>query len=284
MNYFPSKNFFIALGILAFGGGVWWLISSRAESPKPFGALVFENNAATAQALSNTNGDGTKLKQIPLVFGQNDTVSGGSSVQGDTSGDAALTQTQLFTRDFLNTYVKLKQSNQFTPDNQKKLVDAFVGQALSREATTTTHTIDELTIIDAPSVVAVGRYAQGIITAMQKNFTYSFFGDEMTLLQKIVSKKDSRSVSVFGEAETAYRNFAQTLLKMSVPRDVAESHLSLVNSAFTIAKDFSDVQKISTDPVQALPGVEQYPTELQTFGSHLREISSYLSVVQNTGQ
>lgn len=319
MSYFPSKKIFILLAILAFVGGLWWLVSSRAESVKPSGTLAFGNSSTTQAQLNSlaeqdtdhdglfdweealwktdpknpdTDGDGTndgdeiKLKRNPLVKGPNDVLPD-DFLQQKTSTDASgekLTETQLFTRDLINTYLKLKQSDQFTPDNQKKLVDAFVEETAVRQTETAAHTIAELSIEDAAGIIPVSQYAQGIETAMRKSFTYSFFGEELSLFRDIVQKKDSRSEAVFGEAERAYRNFAALLLKMKVPRDITQPHLALINSSLAIAQNFSDIQKLSTDPLRTLIGVKKYTEELATFAGYLNEISAYVLRVKNEAE
>ncbi|MBI5005400.1 MAG: hypothetical protein HZC03_02255 [Candidatus Lloydbacteria bacterium] len=305
--------------ILALGGGLWWLASSRADSRSQSGALVFGNSSTTQAQLNSiaqkdtdhdglfdweealwktdpnnpdTDGDGTndgdevRLKRNPLVPGPNDALPDDflqKKISGDTT-DETLTQTQLFTRDLISTYLKLKQSDQFTPDNQKKLVDAFVEEAASRKTEMTVHIASELAIEESAGIISVSQYAQGIETAMRKSFTYSFFGEELTVLRDIVQKKDSRSEAVFGEAEKAYRNFAALLLKMKVPRSIAKSHMALINSSLVIAQNFSDIQKLATDPLQALIGIKKYTAESTSFAGYLNEVSSYILQAQKEAE
>lgn len=321
MNYFPSKKIFILLAILALGGGLWWLTAFRAGSANLSGGLVFEKGASVQAQLGNlvqkdsdgdglvdweetlwktdpknrdTDGDGTtdgdevKLKRNPLVPGPDDALPEDflqKQAISDNS-DQTLTQTQLFTRDLVNTYLKLKETGQFTPENQTKLVDSFTEEAASRarKIETPAHTVDELFIEDAAGIIPVSQYAQKIEFALGNNLTYSFAGKELALLKDILEKKDSRPVTVFGEAEKAYRNLASALLSMKVPRDIAATHVALINSALAIAKNFSDIQLSQTDPLQALISVKRYSEEAAVFGTRLNDISAYLLSVKNEAE
>ena len=309
------------LAILALGGGLWWFVLSRDESSKLSGTLVFKNNTA-AQAQFNsiaqkdtdndglfdweealwdtdpknpdTDGDGAndgdevKLKRNPLISGPDDALTD-DFLQKQVSPDSAkenLTQTQLFTRDLVNTYLKLKQSGQFTQENQTKLIDGFTEEEISRAKKTeiSAHTISELIIENATGIIPVSQYAQKIEFALGNNFRYSFVGEELALLKDILEKKDPRSVAVFSEAEKAYNNFAIALLSMKVPRDIAVSHVALINSSLVIAKSFSDIELSSADPLNALIGVKRYSEEAFVFGGYLNDISAYILRVKNEAE
>ncbi|MBI2045986.1 MAG: hypothetical protein HYT28_01010 [Parcubacteria group bacterium] len=309
------------LAVLALGGGLWGFMSSRTESNKLPGTLVFTNSGAAQAPLRgitqkdsdtdglfdweemlwktdpnnpDTDGDGTndgdeiKLKRNPLKPGPDDALPDDFLHQQTQTNepDEKLTQTQLLTRDFISTYLKLKQTDQFTPENQEKLVSSFMEEALSRAQTTENpaRSLEELTIEDEAGIIPISQYAQALESALGKNFSYSFFGQELILLKNILEKKDSRTIAVFGEAEKAYRNLADELLKTRVPREIAVSHIALINSALVIAKSFSDIMLLPTDPLQALTGVKRYDEELVNFGKYLSDISSYILRVTNEAE
>ena len=304
------------------GGGLWWFVVLRVGSVKPpTGALVFEKSAQAQAHLNDlaqkdsdgdgladweetlwktdpknpdTDGDGTndgdevKLKRNPLISGPDDALTD-DFLQKQVSPDSAkenLTQTQLFTRDLVSTYLKLKQSGQFTEENQTKLIDGFTEEAISRAKKTeiSAHTISELIIENATGIIPVSQYAQKIEFALGNNFRYSFVGEELALLKDILEKKDPRSVAVFSEAEKAYNNFAIALLSMKVPRDIAVSHVALINSSLVIAKSFSDIELSSADPLNALIGVKRYSEEAFVFGGYLNDISAYILRVKNEAE
>ena len=242
----------------------------------------------------DTDGDGTndgdevKLKRNPLISGPDDAFTD-DFLQKQVSADNVqenLTQTQLFTRDLVSTYLKLKQSGQFTQENQTKLIDSFTEEAISRAKNTeiSAHTISELIIEDVTGIILVSQYAQKIEFALGNNLRYSFAGEELALLKDILEKKDSRSVAVFSEAEKAYNNFASALLSMKVPRDIAVSHVALINSSLVIAKSFSDIELSSVDPLNALIGVKRYSEEALVFGGYLNDISAYILRVKNEAE
>ena len=71
---------------------------------------------------------------------------------------------------------------------------------------------------------------------------------------------------------------------MKVPRGIAASHIALINSSLIIAKSFSGIQKLSTDPLQALISTKKYSEEIVLFGKYLNEILAYLSQAMNEAQ
>jgi hypothetical protein len=318
LNYFPGKKILILLAVLLLGAFWWWFVSFRAEANKLPGTLVFINDTAIQAPLNgiaqkdsdadglfdweealwktdpknpDTDRDGTndgeeiKLKRNPLKQAPDDALSDEFLHQQTETNesDEQLTQTQLLTRDFISTYLKLKQTDQFTPETQVQLVDSFTEEALSRANTddALSYTVNEITILDVDDIIPISQYAQALENALGRNFSYSFFGQELILLKNILEKKDSRSIEVFGQTEKAYRNLADELLRVRVPREVAVDHVALINSSLVIAKSFSDIKNMQTDPLQALIGVKRYDTESAVFAGHLNDISWYITRVKN---
>jgi len=190
--------------------------------------------------------------------------------------DTGLTLTQSFSRDFINTYLSLKKNDNFTEENQEKLINVFLGETLSRESLVAPLSLSDIIILSKDAdVFASVSYIQSIEKAIENSFTYSYFGNEILVLKDILEKKDSRDISLFKEAEDAYAGFAKTLLKIKSPAEIANTHLSLINSARIIAKNFKDIKNLSADPLNALIGVKTYTEESKNFSALLNDIGRF---------
>lgn len=75
---------------------------------------------------------------------------------------------------------------------------------------------------------------------------------------------------------SAYQNFAQKVMELSVPQSLAEYHLRIANSANNTGISVSNLGKIASDPIVGLSGLSQYQKYSDDLVKAVTDLEAYL--------
>lgn len=220
----------------------------------------------------DTDGDGTPDgKEVaegrdPTKKGPNDLLS--NSVSGSASAsanaDTELSATDKLARQFFTTYTQAKQSGlSIGSSTQSQIISTALSQ---RNLVTPTrqYSIGELNVSNDVSEVALRNY-MNTLGSIEKNHAYDPSVDtEIAIFNKAVLNQDQSVLTNMTPIVARYNSEVQALLKVPVPKDLTSQHLAYTNAIATIAQDVASMQKVYTDPVQALSGYSEYSKVVPT--------------------
>jgi hypothetical protein len=199
----------------------------------------------------DTDGDGTndadevKLNRDPLKAGPDDAKEqklNTESVSGD-NGDAK-TISEAVTRKLFSNTVYYSNSGSLTEDNQKNIINDVV-KDLETSFRFKEYPIEGLTYI---------------LNETPENL--KFYGDIFASLQiKIVvsmSKNINKIQKDFGVLADLYQRHADDLFAIKVPRDLAETHIGIVNNFSRTAAVYRAIANEKEDPLSLPIAVKVY--------------------------
>lgn len=90
----------------------------------------------------------------------------------------------------------------------------------------------------------------------------------------VVNKNDVVALKKLKTYGTGYAEIARGLMNMSVPKEMAASHLALANSLMHMSASIFDMVEINNDPLRAMLGLAQYQDDSVALGRALSDMHS----------
>ena len=202
-----------------------------------------------------------------------------SSIQnmGSTNESKPTTLTDQFSTSFLGSYLALKQSGKFDPTSAENLIKIGVNfiEEQPQNSNLQKYSLGNIPISTDNSKVAIIKYGNDLGFALKVN-TPVEKTSELDLFGKMIETEDPQIGLVLKNLASAYEKTAISLSKITVPSNLKEKHLKLLNATDSIAKSVFDMAVGLEDPIRSLNGITLYSEKseliLQTLKSLAKEI------------
>ena len=97
--------------------------------------------------------------------------------------------------------------------------------------------------------------------------------NELDYYSLAVNKNDAKALTEVKKYSDGYTAAAQSLMRNSVPKELASSHLKLANALMRISASVSDMSTLSSDPLRAMLGMATYTGNAKLMVSALNEMN-----------
>ncbi len=267
MAYLPSKKFIIiALIILLVGvGGFLFYKKGKIENnplfPKDKGSSLAnfgQGEKNWEEVLWEIASSSPNIN--PKIFAAEDS-------SGETEG---LTKTDILARDFIFSYLTLKQSGNLSLENKQKLTESFLA-SIEQEKPPDKYQLSDLKIIEDNSNEALKNYGSEVLKIINK---YQARGEEseITIINSALQKEDGAELQKLDLNINLYKEVFQELLTIKAPRNLSEYHLELINGIYNLADALTSIQSTFKDPVTGVIGIKQYQEEYLRIDQALQAI------------
>lgn len=225
----------------------------------------------------DTDGDGTedgdeiRQSRNPAVKGPNDKVSSTTPATVSTTTD--LTSTDILARDFMNSYMDMKRRG--IEVDQKTEVELIqkVLESQSLKINAKMYSLADLKLVN-DTTDARKAYGNALGESLRKNSPKNS-DSELNIVSSAVQDNDDSRLAKLDPIIAGYDALLKDYLKVSVPKGAARSHLQLVNSISALLEDIRAMRGLTTDPVKAYAGVNDYKTSVVALARSIYEISMY---------
>lgn len=286
-KYLPSKKFSIIISVIIVLAVLIFVIFFMSSSGESFSITGNKNNTVlkvgnpTLPDLIQRDTDGDGIPdweealwgtdpQKKITF--NDTPDATYienkkkelKMEGNVIADATkLTETEKFAREFFTSYSAMKSSGQIDNTAINNFSNAL-GQKIVNPTLIDRYTETDIKISSIDDATSKQKYYQEIKTLF-KNYQSTGLGDELDIVSKglasnsVIGATDSPDqYAKLSTIASAYRDFAQKAMGLSVPQSLAEYHLRIANSSNNTGISVSNLGKIASDPIVGLSGLSQY--------------------------
>jgi hypothetical protein len=281
-RYLPSNKFLIIVGIVLIVGIAIYAIFFMASSGQSFATtgdknnipLKVENQTITELVQKDSDGDGVPDWEESL-WGTDpnkkmtfDNMPDATYIENkkkdlkieDTSqaSDQNLTETDKFAREFFASYTAMKASGQVNKDD----IDSFsnsLGQNIVDPNLIDRYKDTDLKINDNDNSDTQQQYYSDIKNLF-KSYQVEGLGNELNIINKGLTSNstDSTDYAQLSKIATAYQDFAQKAMQLSVPDSLSQYNLDIANSANNTGVSVLNMEKIVDDPIIGLSGLSQY--------------------------
>jgi hypothetical protein len=195
------------------------------------------------------------------------------SVPGETDTDglppppAEGTLTDAFVKSFMASYAAARQANDGEDLPQEEL------QAIAAESIASLSSL----VVIAPDfksqkdlrisgngIDALMKFAQEAEAIVLQN-TANAGKSEVLYLKDAIENDDASALEHIASISKAYRTVSASLAALTIPQELADEMLALINTSMRIGELSADFARVNDDPLATIVALEQYPQAVQQF-------------------
>ncbi len=191
--------------------------------------------------------------------------------------------TDIFARNFFTLYVATKQASGGTLS--KTQISALAEQVMNQLAASISPAPDfkskeDIKVSDTgpDALRAYAIQAEDVFRVQGVQLPKS----ELQYLQDAVQNNDVSAIDNISKIATAYRTTASGLSVLTVPEELADTHLALVNAMARIGEECNDFARVQADPIAAMLTLQQYPKTILALAQAFRDIARIYASEQLT--
>lgn len=95
---------------------------------------------------------------------------------------------------------------------------------------------------------------------------------EISYLRDALEKNDSTAYTHISLISKSYRDSAVGIAALSVPAELVQADLALINAMMRVSEISSDFTRVNDDPLAAILALQQYPEAMQSIGTDFTDI------------
>jgi len=220
---------------------------------------IYNTDPNNAHSISPTLLDGEAVAQglvAPKFKSATSTPIDASVIPGVTAGPSTLTDQ--FSHKLIGQYLLTRGKTQPSSND----IAGFVEQGVS--ALKQTHSFPDA--FNQGQVKVSGSGSDAILTylASVEPIILKIDGnnkvDEIQSFSDAVNKGDTKALVTVRKYADAYATASRAVMKVSVPAELASSHLAFANSLMHVSESVSDLAAYDTDPIRTMLGLATYQT------------------------
>ncbi len=192
--------------------------------------------------------------------------------------------TDIFAKNFFTLYVDAKAANNGADLSQDQ-ISAIEQQLVNELSSGISPTPDFKSKSDikvagagADALRAYAEQAEDVLRVQSVQLPKS----EFQYLQDVVQNNDYSALDNLNKIATAYRTTATGLAVLTVPQELADTHLALINTIARIGDESSDFARVKTDPIATMFAIKQYSNSVNTLAQVFKDIASIYASEQVT--
>ena len=182
------------------------------------------------------------------------------SIPGTKAAPSSLTDR--FAQTLLTQYLSNRGATVPTSEEIVTFVEAGIENLASESASPNAFTLAEIAVA-ADGTAALSEYAAAAERAFALN-TVTADTNELAYFSAAL-KGDDAALAKIASIGNAYEEIANALMRIPVPGEARQAHLSIANALMHLSETSADMASMNTDPLRALMGIglyDKYATEL----------------------
>ena len=290
-KYLPSKKFASILLIIVIFIALFFIIKGvvslfkNNKSTKGNGGLVQVTTIGDKMQIdSNSNGipdfeeylwgldpykNGPENKEF-IISKRKALTESGDIIPDDSK---SITDNDILARQFLATIVSLQQTGELNEETMSSVSEAL-GKNIEAVPIADIYTSNMLTTQN-DSLVANNAYSKSLSNLVNK-YADADIGSELTFIIQGLGNKDPQALYAATTVALAYQSFGRDLIKISVPKSLASTHLSMANNYEKTGQSIKGLAQMLSDPMAGMRAIVNYKKYSDALVSDLEKISETL--------
>lgn len=303
-NYLPSKKFTYIFIACIVALAVFLLISNIFFGKNSFVALgkkgQLQNEKLTIENLLQKDSDGDGVMDWEeALWGTNpnkeatfDGVSDSDYIkkkrealnlpeENGLAENGELNETDKFAQEFFASLSAMKQSGQIDKNTINNVSNAL-GQNIVDPTLADKYSEKDIKLDENDGVDIQNTYYTNVKNLFE-SYKEKGIGDELEIVSIIAnsgaveSGVESANADKLAIIADAYQEFAQEMIKISVPESLAQYHIRIINNANNTGIAVRNMIKVMDDPIVGLSGLSQYQKYSDDLISSVGDLEAILS-------
>jgi hypothetical protein len=241
------------------------LYGTDAKNPHSVDANLTDSQAV-AQGLVKPKFTSAQAKTEPATATTTDPVLPGQT-------PAANTLTAQFSEDFFQQYLALSGGQPLSSSDQQALLTELMTEftAKAQQMLASPYTSAN---VQTSSGATVMQYAADVEEVFRENDVEEGSGNPVLLMQSLIQNGDENARPKLITLATTYKSLATALSKVSVPPQLVDAHLKLMQSFDTEGNATQIVAHYEQDPIAVLGALAIYQPASEQVVTSLKDIST----------
>lgn len=230
-----------------------------------------DSNKPDSDGDGTSDGEEVKQNRSPLKAGPNDKLA---TVTDATKTSAKIelekTETAKISRDLFAYYMEAKRSGvPLDADVQKQIIDqAFSNKIIGQEPKQ--YSSADVRVVQSTDLKKYGNDLGLALTVGQTSNTTS----EIEILNTALNTNKPEEIKKLDPIIVGYSAILTAMSVVSVPNEMLDYHLELLNSVSKVLTDIKSFRMIFEDPIVGLSGVGSYSKDLEAMRNALKQIEA----------
>lgn len=210
----------------------------------------------------DSDGDGTEdgeeveNNRNPNLKGPGDELSSVASSQLFGNGVSDLSPTEVFAREFLSEYSKVKKSGgELTGDSQTEIITNILSNPNIVEDLRQ-YSEGELIVSNDNSPLSLKKYGNTMGEILKENPYRD--ENEISILNRALQSEDEEILLKLDPIISSYENILNKMLKVSTPKEAVQIHLYILDSTNQMLQTIKNFRNVFEDPVSGMVSIGNY--------------------------
>lgn len=214
----------------------------------------------------DTDGDGVTdtvyIEKRKAELNQNPINADGSTPENET--------TEL-SKEIFATIVSLKQSGNLNTESVGMLADSISSKVNDSKLIADNFQASDIKITNQTKL----DYKKKLLAWQDKNSDKNI-GSELVLLEKYLDEESIDSLQQITAIGQAYKDFANSLIKVDSISTASDTQLKLANSAYKISIACTNIGSMFENPLVGIVGVSQYKDNLDALEQNFIDLEAFI--------
>ncbi len=227
----------------------------------------------TSPTMKDTDGDGeedgAEIAKLKLEK------EGTTDTKDTVTGEEVLTETDKFSRELFSTIVALNQAGEVDDASADKLTESLASQIKNSVQRKVFLASDIKTSLDN-SPTAIQTYVTAIDNINKK---YPVSVNVLDILKEFVNDGENVNAEALIKLDPIIKQKSSSIndfKNMTVPKDLAQLHLDMINALQRVVENISDIQLFEVDPIVAMGAISKYEENSDLLQSALDKLADFL--------
>lgn len=182
--------------------------------------------------------------------------------------------TTILSKQVFSNFMVLNQSGNLNDQTINDLTDQLSSQIIEKAPTAKVYTVADLHIIPNPTKEDIKQYGNDFFV-LRKNSQNAYIRDVTAQDSPLLDTSENGTIGVYVLVGKIYEKMSVDLLKLSVPKELTNLHLKIINNYSGSGYSLKQLDQLNTDPVAAVSGLNIYKTNSEQEDLLLEQMASY---------
>lgn len=187
------------------------------------------------------------------------------------------TLTDAFTRNFLEIYAAAKQVKggaELSNEERQRIATEAINSLSSLVTAAPDYKSARGISVSGTGPDALNVFAGEVEAVFSKNTAYEATETEVVYLKDALEHGNTAAFTYIALLAKSYRDTAVGLAMLTVPLELRDAYLLLINSLMRESQIANDLMTVNTDPLTAIVALEQYPEVVQSLRTAVANIGN----------
>lgn len=211
---------------------------------------------------SDTDGNGVsdaeevknKITEIDTSKSE-DVAMGETGIENESSAND--TETDIISKKLFAEYINLKQSGNFNEESVTATVNNLVADEIQNKKAVQYYFLKDIKTFPSGNKSLLKSYGDSF-ASIRNRYENQYLDNPLVKEGEVANLVDPKFQEGLIRFSDAYKKMAAELSKLSVPKDLAETHMEILNAYMASSDGLKELSMISSDPVMAMIGTQRH--------------------------